>query len=313
MYNGALRWGSCLGLRRDRQLPKGEQRMPILKAVITAAGWGTRFLPAAKSQPKEMIPLVDKPVIQYAVEEAVASGIHQIIIVTAQGKHAIEDYFDRSFELEHYLEQKGELKLLDEVRHVSQMANICYIRQKEQLGLGHAVLTAKDLVGDEPFAVFLPDDLFHSQVPVMKQMLEIYQRYPGNIIATQHVEEEDIEKYGIIEPKKLDERVYQVLNLVEKPRPEEAPSRLGITGRYILMPQIFEALEATPPGKGQEIQLTDGLRLLLQSQAVYAYEFEGIRYDTGTPLGWLKATVAMALQHAQLGPQFKDYLKSIKV
>ncbi len=285
--------------------------MKVRKAVITAAGWGTRFLPITRSQPKEMLPLVDKPLIQYSVEEAINSGIEQIIMVTALGKRAIEDYFDRSFELEYVLEQKGETKLLQEMRELSNLVDICYIRQKEQLGLGHAILTAKGIIGEEPFAVLLPDDIVDSKVPVLKQMIEVYEQYKTNVVAVERISRQDTIKYGIIEPKRVSERVYQVLSLVEKPESAEAPSNLGVVGRYILMPQIFDALKVIPSGKNQEIQLTDALRLLLNQQAVYAYEFEGVRYDTGTPLGWLEATVALALKHPDIGPELREYLRQL--
>jgi len=282
--------------------------MKVRKAVITAAGWGTRFLPITKAQPKEMLPLVNKPLIQYSVEEAINSGIEQIIIVTALGKRAIEDYFDRSFELEDVLEQKGEIKLLQEMRELSNLADICYIRQKEQLGLGHAVLTAKSIVGEEPFAVLLPDDIIDGKVPVLKQMIGVYEQYKTNIIGVEHISSKDTTKYGIIEPRRISGRIYQVLSLAEKPEPAQAPSDLGVVGRYILMPQIFDVLEVTPPGKNQEIQLTDALQLLLRQQAIYAYEFEGVRYDTGTPLGWLEATIAVALKHPDIGQELREYL-----
>ena len=283
--------------------------MKVRKAVITAAGWGTRFLPITKAQPKEMLPLVNKPLIQYSVEEAINSGIEQIIIVTALGKRAIEDYFDRSFELEDVLEQKGEIKLLQEMRELSNLVDICYIRQKEQLGLGHAVLTAKGIVGEEPFAVLLPDDIIDGKVPVLKQMIGVYEQYKTNIIGVEHISSKDTTKYGIIEPRRISGRIYQVLSLAEKPEPAQAPSDLGVVGRYILMPQIFDVLEATPPGKNQEIQLTDALQLLLRQQAIYAYEFEGVRYDTGTPLGWLEATIAFALKHPDIGQELREYLR----
>ena len=283
--------------------------MKIRKAVITAGGWGTRFLPITKSQPKEMLPLVNKPLIQYAVEEALGSGIEQIIIVTALGKNAIEDYFDRSFELEYFLEQKGETRLLQEMRELSGLINVCYIRQKEQLGLGHAVLATRDIIGDEPFAVLLPDDIIESKVPVLKQMLEVYEQYKTSVVAVERINSEDTVEYGVIESKEISRRTYQVLSLVEKPEPVEAPSNLGIVGRYILTPQIFNALKVTQPGTNQEIQLTDALQLLLKKQAIYACEFEGVRYDTGTPLGWLKATVAFALKHPDLGQELKKHLR----
>ncbi len=285
--------------------------MKIRKVVITAAGWGTRFLPITKAQPKEMLPLVNKPLIQYSVEEAINSGIKQIVVVTALGKRAIEDYFDRSFALEHVLERKGETKLLKEIRELSSLVDICYIRQKEQLGLGHAILTAKEIIGKEPFAILLPDDIIDSKVPVLKQMIEVYEQYQTNIIAVERIASQDTVKYGIIEPKKVSGHIHQILGLIEKPESTQAPSNLGVVGRYILMPEIFDALEVTPPGKNQEIQLTDALQLLLKQQAMYAYEFEGVRYDTGTPLGWLKATLAFALRHPDIGPELREYLHQL--
>ena len=285
--------------------------MKIRKAVITAGGWGTRFLPITKSQPKEMLPLVNKPLIQYAVEEAISSGIEQIILVTALGKNAIEDYFDRSFELEYFLEKKGETERLQEMRELSSLVNICYIRQKEQLGLGHAVLATRNIIADEPFAVLLPDDIIESKVPVLKQMVEVYEQYKSSVIAVERISREDTMKYGIIEPRKISSHIYQVLSLVEKPEPAQAFSNLGVVGRYILTPQIFDALEVTPPGKNREIQLTDALQLLLKQQAIYAYEFEGVRYDTGTPLAWLKATAAFALKHPDFGQELREYLRQL--
>jgi UTP--glucose-1-phosphate uridylyltransferase len=287
--------------------------MKIRKAVVTAAGWGTRFLPATKAQPKEMLPLVDKPIIQYVIEEAVASGIKQIIIVTALGKRAIEDHFDRSFELEDILKKKGDRELLRKLQNISELADICYIRQKEQLGLGHAILVTKDLIGDEPFAIFLPDDIIEAKVPAMKQMIEVYNHYKCSVIAVEPVAKEDTKAYGIIKPKQVEDRVYQVQSLVEKPEPKDAPSDLGIVGRYILTPEIFGMLEKTAPGKGGEIQLTDGLRLLLEKQPIYAYQFEGIRYDTGMPLGFLKASVEFALNRPDIGAKFREYLRQLKL
>src|SRR4030042_3027106 len=287
--------------------------MKIRKAVVTAAGWGTRFLPATKAQPKEMLPLVDKPMIQYVIEEAVASGIKHIIIVTAFGKRDIEDHFDRSVELELALKKKGDGELLKKVQRISELADICYIRQKEQLGLGHAILITKDLVGDEPFAIFLPDDIIEAKVPAMKQMIEVYNRYKCSVIAVEKVPPEATSSYGIISPKRVEDRVYQVESLVEKPEPKDAPSDLAIVGRYILTPEIFGMLEKTAPGKGGEIQLTDGLRLLLGKQQIYAYQFEGIRYDTGTPLGFLKASVEFALRRPDIGHNFKEYLHHLKL
>ena len=285
--------------------------MKVRKAVITAGGWGTRFLPITRSQPKEMLPLINKPLIHYAVEEAIASGIEQLILVTALGKNAIEDYFDRSFELEYFLEQKGETKLLQKMRELSSLVDICYIRQKEQLGLGHAILKARTLVGEEPFAIILPDDIIDSKVPALKQMIDVYEQYKTNVVAVKQVSREEVNKYGIIEPKEIASRLYQVLGLVEKPEPKEAKSDLGIVGRYILMPQIFDALEITLPGKNREIQVTDALQLLLKQQVIHAYEFEGVRYDTGTPLGWLEATVAYALKHPDLGAELRKYIRQL--
>lgn len=285
--------------------------MKVRKAIIAAAGWGTRFLPVTRSQPKEMLPLVNKPLIQYAVEEAINSGIEQVILITAMGKHAIEDYFDRSFELEYVLEQKGETELLQEMRRLSNLVNICYIRQKEQLGLGHAVLIARDIIADEPFAVLLPDDVIDSRVPALKQMIEVYEQRGTSVIAVERVSAQDTVKYGIIEPKEISHRLYQVLSLAEKPEPQEALSDLGIVGRYILVPEIFDALAATPPGRIKEIQLTDALQRLLKQQVISACEFEGVRYDTGTPSGWLEATIALALKDPDIGPGLRQYLRKL--
>jgi len=285
--------------------------MKVRKAVIIAAGWGTRFLPLTRSQPKEMLPLVDKPLIQYSVEEAINSGIEQVIMVTALGKRAIEDYFDRSFELEYFLEQKGETELLQQMRELSNLVDICYIRQKEQLGLGHAILAVKDIVGEEPVAVILPDDIVDSEVPTLKRMIEVYDEYGAGVVAVERVSDENIKKYGIIEPRQVSGNIYQILSLVEKPEPAQAPSNLGVVGRYILTPQIFDALMVTPPGKGGEIQLTDALQLQLEQRALYAYELEGTRYDAGTPLGWLKATVAFALKRGDIGPELREYLRQL--
>ena len=282
--------------------------MKVRKAVITAAGWGTRFLPVTRSQPKEMLPLVDRPLIQYAVEEAIQAGIEQVIMVTAMGKRAIEDYFDRAFELEHFLEWKGEAALLKQMKEISGMVDICYVRQKEQLGLGHAIYTAKNIIGDEPFAVMLPDDIILGKVTALKRMIEIYEEYGAGVIAVEAVAREDTGKYGIIEPRPISEGIYEILSLVEKPEPARAPSRLGIVGRYILPSRIFDVLKVTPPGRGNEIQVTDALQLLLKQQKLYAYELEGTRYDTGTPLGWLKANVALALKHDDFGPELRKYL-----
>ncbi len=279
--------------------------------MIPAAGWGTRFLPTTKAIPKEMLPLADKPLIQYIVEEAVASGIKQIIIVTSSEKSAIEDHFDRNIELESVLQQKGETELLEEVRRITALADISFIRQQEQLGLGHAILITRELVGNEPFAVLLPDDLFDAEPPLTKQMLEVYRRHKGSVIALWRAAKEDTIRYGIVKLEQVEERVYRILDLVEKPAPDEAPSDLAILGRYILTPEIFEALKVTPPGKGGEIQLTDGLALLLKQQAIYGYELEGTYYDAGKPLGLLKASVALGLRHPEMGTDFREYLKKL--
>jgi len=283
----------------------------IKKAVITAAGWGTRFLPATKSQPKEMLPLLNKPLIQYSVEEAIGCGVELVVIVTALGKRSMEDYFDHAFELEHFLEQHGKAKLAAEVKRLSSMVDICYVRQKEQLGLGHAVLTAKNVVGNEPFVLFLPDDIFPDGAAMLKQMIEIYARYEASVLAVKEVPEDDVDRYGVISPRKVGPRTYQAMELVEKPERKEAPSRLAIMGRYVLSPDIFPALEATCPGRGQEIQLTDGLQRLAHERAVYAYEFEGERYDAGTVQGWLETTIALALKDPELGPSLRKYLAKL--
>ncbi len=287
--------------------------MNIRKAVVLAAGWGTRFLPATKAQPKEMLPLVDKPIIQYVVEELVASGIEQIVIVTAFGKRAIEDHFDRSWELEAALAKKGDKRLLSMVQDISDLGRIYYVRQKEQLGVGHAVAMTEDLVGNEPFALCFPDDIIAATVPCMKQMMEVYDRYRCSVLAVEQVPHADVQKYGVIEAQYLDEGVSQVRNLVEKPDPDEAPSDLGIVGRYILTPEIFEAIRQTKPGKLGEIQITDALNLLLKRQAIYALQFDGDRYDSGTPLGFLKASVEMALRRSDVGPDFRKYLESLNI
>ena len=286
---------------------------PITKAIFPAAGLGTRFLPATKASPKEMMPLVDKPLIQYVVEEAVSSGIEQVILVTGRGKRAIEDHFDVAFELEEDLKAKGKHKLLSEVQRIANMVTFCYIRQKKALGLGHAVLTAKRLIGDDPFAVLLGDDIIDAKVPALKQMMEVYQRYPATILAIQKVSKSQTKNYGIIGGRKIEDGIYHVTDLIEKPSPEEAPSNLAIIGRYILTPEIFGALERTPPGKGGEIQLTDGLRLLMKNRPIYAYEFQGVRHDAGDKLGFLKATVAFGLKNQEFGEEFRDYLNKLKL
>ena len=283
----------------------------IKKAVITAAGWGTRFLPATKSQPKEMLPLLNKPLIQYSVEEAIGCGVELVVIVTALGKRSMEDYFDHAFELEHFLEQHGKAELAAEVRRLSSMVDICYIRQKEQLGLGHAVLTAKNVVGQEPFILFLPDDIFENGTATLKKMIDIYSRYEASVLAVKEIPQDEVDRYGVIKPKRIKPRLYQALELVEKPKRQEAPSRLAIMGRYVLSPDIFPALEATRPGQGQEIQLTDGLQRLAHERAVYAYEFEGERYDAGPMRTWLETTIALALKDPELGPKLRKYLAKL--
>ncbi|MDY6918153.1 MAG: UTP--glucose-1-phosphate uridylyltransferase GalU [Chloroflexota bacterium] len=285
--------------------------MNVRKAVIPAAGWGTRFLPVTKAVPKAMLPLLDRPLIQHIVEEAVASGIEHVIIVTYQSRGAIESHFGPSPDLESALEQKGEEGLLDQVRRIPSLADIRYVSQPGQLGLGHAVLTASQLVGNEPFAVLLPDDVFDAGVPVTRQMLEVYERYQGCVIALQEVPEEETGRYGIVKPEKKADRVYQILDMVEKPDRHEAPSRLAILGRYVLTPQVFDALRATSPGKGGEIQLTDALALLLRQEPVYGCEFEGTYYDAGKPLGWLKTSVALALKDPRIGADFRRYVKEM--
>jgi UTP--glucose-1-phosphate uridylyltransferase len=285
----------------------------ITKAVFPAAGLGTRFLPATKASPKEMLPLVDKPLIQYVIEEAVESGIEQVVLVTGRGKRAIEDHFDVAFELEEDLKAKGKHKLLSEVQRIANLVTFCYIRQKKALGLGHAVLTSKRVVGDESFAVLLGDDIIDSDVPALKQMMVIYERYPSTILAIQKVPKSQTRHYGIIDAKEIENGIYVVKNLVEKPAPHEAPSNLAIIGRYILTPEIFGELERTRPGKGGEIQLTDGLRLLMERQPIYAYEVKGVRHDAGDKLGFLKATVEFGLKNEEFGAQFRNYLQQLKL
>ena len=290
--------------------------MRVRKAVLPAAGWGTRFLPATKAQPKEMLPLVDKPVIQYAVEEAVAAGIEQVIIVTSSQKRAIEDHFDVSYELEHLLEERGDVEMLRRIKHISDLAQIAYVRQKEQLGLGHAVLMAKELVGHEPFAVILSDDVVVGDRPCIGQLIHAYNETHSSVVAVMEVPHEETSRYGIIdsEPAGNDQdhgRLYRVKGVVEKPNPDDAPSDLAIIGRYVLTPKIFEKLEQTQRGAGGEIQLTDAIEALMQEQEVYAYAFEGTRYDAGTTMGWLKASVELALQRPDLSAEFRDYLRSV--
>ncbi len=290
--------------------------MRVRKAVFPAAGWGTRFLPATKAQPKEMLPLVDKPVIQYGVEEAVAAGVEQVIIVTSSQKRPIEDHFDHSYELEHLLETKGDIEMLRRVRQIGDMAQISYVRQKEQLGLGHAVLMAKELVGHEPFAVILSDDVVVGDRPCIGQLIEAYRATHGSVVAVMEVPKEEVSRYGVIDPDPTppsghDDRLHRVRGLVEKPSAESAPSNLAIIGRYVLTPKIFEKLEQTPRGANGEIQLTDAIEQLMAEQDVFAYAFEGKRYDAGTTMGWLKAGVEIALERPDIGPEFRRYLQGL--
>jgi UTP--glucose-1-phosphate uridylyltransferase len=287
----------------------------VRKAVFPAAGLGTRFLPATKAQPKEMLPLVDKPIIQYGVEEAVAAGCDQIIIITGRGKSAIEDHFDTSYELETMLEQKGKTDLLKIVRQISDMIYVSYVRQKEALGLGHAILTARELVGNEPFAALLADDVIDSQVPVLKQLIDVFDEKQSSVIAIQPVDGPMISSYGVIKGKEVagsGGKLFEVLDLVEKPKLEDAPSNLAVIGRYILTPTVFETLSDIKPGAGGELQLTDGLRALLKREKMYACVYEGRRHDTGDKLGFLKATVEFALKRDDLGGAFREYLKTLK-
>jgi UTP--glucose-1-phosphate uridylyltransferase len=289
--------------------------MKVCKAVFPAAGLGTRFLPATKAQPKEMLPLVDKPIIQYGVEEALAAGCNQIIIVTGRGKTAIEDHFDHSYELERILEEKGKKDLLKVVRQISDLIHVAYVRQKEALGLGHAVLTARELVGKEPFAVLLADDVIDAEEPVLKQMMRVFDEKQCSVIATQVVEGPAISAYGVIDAKPVDgnERLFEVHNMVEKPALKDAPSNLAIIGRYILTPTVFDVLTEIQAGAGGELQLTDALKLLLKQEKMYAYVYEGKRHDTGDKLGFLKATVEFALKREDLGGPMKEYLRGLKL
>ena len=290
----------------------------VRKAVFPAAGLGTGFLPATKAQPKEMLPVVDKPIIQYGVEEAIHSGIQNIIIVTGRGKSAIEDHFDVSFELENLLETRGKKDLLAAVRSISDMINVSYVRQKEALGLGHAVLRAMELVGHEPFAVVLADDLIDAETPCLRQLLDVYAFFGSPVLAVMEVPRENISAYGCIDAEAIthngsNDRVFRIRDLVEKPKPSEAPSNLAIIGRYVVTPEIFDSLQAIDPGSGGEIQLTDGLKHLLRSRPIYAYRFDGTRYDAGDKLGFLKATVEYALRRPDLGGPFREYLKGLRL
>ena len=286
----------------------------VRKAVFPAAGLGTRFLPATKAQPKEMLVLVDKPVIQYGVEEAAQSGISNIVIVTGRGKNAIEDHFDVNIELESFLEQRGKRALLDEIRRITAPVNVAYVRQGEPLGLGHAVLVTRNIVGDEPFAVIIGDDVIDATPPALRQMIDVYERVKGPVLAVERVAPEDISSYGVVaidESENLGPRVHRVKDLVEKPKREDAPSDLAIIGRYILTPDIFDALETTARDKTGEIQLTNGLRHLLRQRPVYVYEIDGVRHDTGNKLGFLRALVYFALRRPDLAEPFRRYLESL--
>jgi len=287
--------------------------MKVRKAIIPAAGLGTRFLPATKAQPKEMLPIVDKPTIQYIVEEAINSGIEEILIVTGRNKRAIEDHFDRSVELELELRNKGNEALLKQVQDISNLVDIHYVRQKEARGLGHAIYCAKAFVGNEPFAVLLGDDVVDSSVPCLKQLIGVFDEYSCTVLGVQEVNPEDVNKYGIVAHDRIGDRLYKVKDLVEKPAREAAPSNVAILGRYIITPEIFYVLEHTEPGSGGEIQLTDALKALGRKQEMYAYNFEGKRYDIGSKLGFLQATVEFALKREELSSDFREYLKTIDI
>lgn len=285
--------------------------MTVRKAVIPAAGFGTRFLPATKAQPKEMLPLVDTPIIQYVVEEAIASGIEDILIITGRGKRAIEDHFDRSIELETFLERSHRGGLLTTVRDLGNLANVFFVRQKEQLGLGHAVLQARYHIGDEPFAVLLGDEVFLGERPALSQLIEVYERVGSSVVGIMEVSPDQLQRYGVIKPEAVDGRLYRAADFVEKPAPDEAPSRKAICGRYVLDPAIFDILATLPPGKNGEIQLTDAIRILGKGQPIYACEIDARRYDVGDKLGYLQATVEIALEREDLGEAFRDYLTNL--
>jgi UTP--glucose-1-phosphate uridylyltransferase len=285
--------------------------MEVKKAVIPAAGYGTRFLPATKAQPKEMLPVIDKPLIQYSVEEAVSSGIDSIGVILSRRKEAIQDHFDESPELENFLEQKKKSDYLEEVQAIARLAKFCYIRQKQALGLGHAVLTAEDYIGQDPFAVLLPDDIFDCPVPCTKQLLEAYEKYEATVIVLGRVDEEGTKKYGIVKPKQVTERIFQIEDMVEKPGPEKAFSELGILGRYVFTPDIFDAIRQTEPDHNGEIQITNAIRLLLEDQPVYGLLFEGKRYDAGNKLGFIQATLELAMKRPELKDELKKLLERI--
>lgn len=285
----------------------------IHKAVFPAAGLGTRFLPATKASPKEMLPLVDKPLIQYSVEEAVASGIDSVLIITGRDKSAIENHFDISFELEHLLKQKGKTEMFEQVRAISEIAKVSYTRQKEALGLGHAILQARDFVGNEPFAALLADDIVDSEVPALRQMIDVYEKYDAPVIATMQVEGEAISRFGVIDADEVEPGVYKIKDMVEKPAFADAPSDLAIIGRYIFTPDIFEAIDATEPGAGGEIQITDAMRILMRERPFYAVKLDGVRHDAGDKLGFLIATVEYALKRGDLGREFREYLRTLQL
>jgi UTP--glucose-1-phosphate uridylyltransferase len=287
--------------------------MKVRKAAFPAAGLGTRFLPATKAQPKEMLPLVDKPLIQYGVEEALASGIDNIIIITGRGKNAIEDHFDVSFELEKILEQRGETELLKIVKDISDMINLSYVRQKEALGIGHALLTAQELIGNEPFSCFLGDDIIDSEIPCMRQLLNVFYEKGHPVVAIEEVNPNDVSSYGIIEGNEVGNGLYQITEMIEKPSKEEAPTNLAIIGRYVLTPDLFDVLAKVGKDSKGEIQLTNGLKLLLKQRPIFGYKFRGTRYDAGNKLGFLKATVEFALKRKDLGESFRQYLLSLKL
>ncbi len=282
----------------------------IKKAVIPSAGFGTRFLPATKAQPKEMLNVVDKPLIQYGVEEAVSAGIEKIAVIISRGKSSIEDHFDSSPELERFLEEKGKFDFLDEVRRISNLAEFYYIRQKEALGLGHAILMAEGFIGNEPFAVLLPDDIYDCEKPCIRQLIDVYEKYEASVIVLGRTDEEGMKKYGIIKPRQISERVFQVEDLVEKPGPEKAFSDLALIGRYVFTPEIFDAIKETPPDKSGEIQITDAIGILLKNQPVYGYLFEGTRYDAGDKLEFIQATIELALKRPEFRKTLKEYLKT---
>jgi UTP--glucose-1-phosphate uridylyltransferase len=284
----------------------------VKKAVIPAAGFGTRFLPATKSQPKEMLSVVDKPLIQYGVEEAVDSGVEQIAIITSRGKSTMEDHFDKSPELEQFLEKKGKQEFLKDVERISNLAEFCYIRQKEALGLGHAILMAESFVGNESFAVLLPDDIFDCPSPCTKQLVDVHQETQATVIVLGRVDEEGTKKYGIIKPKQISERVFEVEDMVEKPGPDKAFSDLGILGRYVFTPEIFDAIKKTPPDHRGEVQITDAIKLLLQTRPVYGYLFEGKRYDAGDKLGFIEATIGLSLKRPEFSQSIRKYIYSLK-